>query len=505
MKQILDLTEKDFLTGIAPSSQVQDKGLWHKLAGMTVVRDPFLASDEVGILQVSPEPVDLTGSIIQDTPFAWAMDHVDPDTGYGKLYIWGDDGYLYSIALEADSAPVNLNAALALGGMTDGANGLFVMNHSDGKKNVWYFRHAAIGYYGDLNGTPSFNNDEYTDDIEETPWHPVHQLFDRRYFGNGRYIGQLEDDGAGGLNVTGHALDFDTDDRVNCISDDGTYLVAGITKNVTTFPDSRGRSRIIFWDTNQSSWQREWEIPDANILSIRRVGSAMEAVTTRGVFAFNFSTPPQLVLPYFGTLGNTPEYTIPTQFAADVLGDALLFGGANRVSSFGKLTPAMPTAYFQPWAFGDDLDIATLVVASAKTSNIFVGTFFGKLYRISLATEGAGGTVAPAETIYIDLKRWYQVGRVVLGFDGQLQEDDEVIVTLKPDDLSSEFVAGTASFADNGPVRTKELFCTLEARKLKLLLNFADGAPRLRNIQVWGDPIETPTHSRADVGVPALS
>lgn len=503
MKQILELTEKDFLTGIAPSSQVQDKGLWHKLAGMTVVRNPYHESDDVGVLQVAPEPTDITGSAIEDIPFAYAVDPQDPDTGFPKLYIWGDEGYLYSIDLTSDGAPVNINASIPLGGMGDAGNGLFVMNHSNGTKKVWYFRIADIGYFGDLNGTPSFNNSIVTADIESTPWHPVHKLFDRHYFGNGRYIGQLEDDGSGGLTVTGHALDLASDERVNCITDDGTYLVAGITRNTANFPNAGTHSRIIFWDTNQSSWQREWPLPDTNILAIRRVGTAMEAVTTHGLFVFDFSNPPEPVLPYFGSLANTPEYTVPTQFAADVFNQALIFGGANKLSTFGKLTPAMPNAYLQPYTFGDELDVATLVVANASASRIFIGTLLGKLYRLDTGVAGAGGSVSPAETIYIDLKRWYQVGRVVLGFDGQLETNDEITVTMKPDDASAEFSAGTASFAVNGAIRSKELYCTLEARKLKLLINFADGSPRLRNIQVWGDPIETPTHARANAGVPA--
>lgn len=501
MKQIFELTEKDFMTGIAPSSQVQDKGLWHRAHGITAFRDISSESDDVGVLQAAPEAVDLTGSVIEDTPFAWTIDPKDPDTGFAKLYIWGRDGWLYSIDLIADNAPVNLNAAQSppLSGMTDAANGIFIMLHSTGDKKVWYFRKVGIGYYGILGSSPDFNNDQYTSDIEETEDHPTHRFFDRVYFGNGRYIGQCEDDLSGGLTVTGHALDFETDDTVKTISDDGTYLVAGITKNTTVNPDTRGRSRVIFWDTNQSSWQREWEIPDGTIFAIRRNGAFMEAVTTRGVFAFNFSTPPEPVFPYFNTLGNVPNYPIASHFAADVLGQVLLWGGFDKISTFGKITPAMPTAYFEPFAqFGDAT--VTLVIANATANTIFVGTDDDKLFRVHL--DAAGVQNVMAETIYIDLKRWYQVGRVTLGFDGPLVDDDEVTVTMMPDDASDEFQAGTASFDANGPVRMKELYCTLEARKLKLLINFADGSPRIRNIQVWGDPIETPTHTRANVGVP---
>lgn len=500
MRKILELTEKEFLTGIAPSSQVQDKGLWHKAPGLTVVRNPFLESDDVGILQVAPLPVDLTGSVITGTPFAWTVDPVDKVTGFAMLYIWDVNGQMYTVDLSADNDPVAVGSPQAAGATA--ANGFFLVNHSNGAKNIWYFRKADIGHYGNLNGTPTFHTADITADIEDTPWHPTHQFFDRTYFGNGAYIGQAQDDGSGGLTVTGHALDLNTDERVNCLSDDGTFLVAGVTNNPTADPLTRGNARVIFWDTNQSSWQREWPIPDTTILAIRRVGSAMEAVTPHGVFAFNFSTPPQQVLPYFSTLADTPEYTVPTQFAVDVLGEALLFGGANVVSTFGKLTPAMPTAFFQPYAFGGGtLDVATLVIASAKTNNLFIGTLNGKFYRVNLSAAGLG-TGQTAETIYIDLKRWWQVGRVVVGFDGQLQLDDILVVDLKPDDLSPNFQAGQAVFANNGAIRVKEMYCTVEAKKLKLVLFFNAGAPRIRSIEVWGDTIETPTHTRTNVGIP---
>lgn len=501
MKQILELTEKEFMTGIAPASQVQDKGLWHRAFGITVFRDITLESDNVGLLQAGPAATDITGSIIQDVPFAWALDANDPDTAFGKLYIWGQDGWLYSINLSGDNPPVNLNAAQTppLLGMTDGANGIFVMRHSTGDTNVWYFRKADIGKYGPVGNTPTFNNVEH--EIEDTEDHPTHRFFDRVYFGNDRYIGQCEDDGSGGLTVVADALGFEPDDHVKTISDDGTYLVAGITKNTTANPNTRGRSRVIFWDTNQSSWQREWEIPDGTIFTIRRNGSYMEAVTSRGLFVFSFSTPPEQVLPYFNSLANVPNYPIPSHFAADVLGEALLWGGFNCVSSFGKITPAMPNAFFQPIAqFLENEATVTLVIANATHNTLFIGTDEGELHRIHF--DAAGVEDVTAETIYIDLKRWYQIGRVTLGFASQLQENDEVRVTLVPDDGSGQSVGGTASFEDNGPIRNKEMYCTLEARKLKLQVNFVGGSVRIRNIQVWGDPIEAPTHTREVVGVP---
>jgi hypothetical protein len=488
MKKILELTDKHFMSGIAPSSQLQNKGLWHKALGVTVMRDIFLESDNVGLLQAAPLPTNITNSVIQDVPIAWTVDPQDATTGFGKLYIWDKAGNLYVIGLVGDNMPTKLTS----GGQGAAANGLFLIKHSTGTQKLYYFREADLGYYGNLAATPSFHTADYSTDIQSTPYHPTHRLFDRTYFGNGRYIGTVADNGSGGIDVVAKALDIEIDQRVNCLSDDGTYLVAGITTNKSTDSLSRGLTRIIFWDTNQSSWQREWPIPDASIIAIKRVGGHMEAVTTRGVFAFTFDSPPQQVLPYLLS-ADTPSYSYPGQFAVDVLGEALLFGGNNRVSTFGKMIPQMPTAYFQPFS-GFGTDDVTLVASSAKTNDIIVGTSGSKLYRVK--ANGAPQTGVSAETIYMDLQRWWQIGRIVVEFDGQLATGDDLSIQVRPDDGTSAKTWGSATFTANGAIRTKEIYNTQEAEKLKVILNFNGGSPRIRNLEIWGDPIERPTHTR---------
>lgn len=487
------------MTGIAPSSQIQDMGLWHKAKGVTVFRDMFLESDNVGLLQAAPAPTDIstvaiapgsgTTAAMAGVPWAWA---VRITATVQKLYFTTNDSdtdqWLYQIDLGSDAQPENVfnNSSLC----SDPASGLFYFKHSTGAEYLYYFQLTQLGRYGDLAGSPS-NTTAYSTGWQSTKWHSVHRLFDKFYACNGRYIASIADDGSGGMTVDKTALDLEPTERVNCLSDDGTFLVAGVTRNLSTDNLIRGQSRIIFWDTNSSSWQREWSIPDASIFSIRKVGGHMEALTSRGVFAFTFSGPPVQVLPYLSSTV-TPDPTYPTQAAADVLGSALLFGGNTRLSSFGKLAPQMPNAYFQP--FAGFTGTVSLVIASAKTNDIIVGTTSSKLYRVK--TTAAGTTGVSAETIYIDLKRWWQVRKIVVGFDGQLGSGDEINIDVEPDDATSSSDWGTASFATNGAIRTKELYASIEARKLKLVVNFNGGTPRIRNIQGWGDPIETPTHTR---------
>lgn len=484
MQKILALTEKHFATGIAPSSNTQTRGLWYKAKGITIFRDPFLESDNFGLLQAAPSPTDITPAGL-GVPWAWATDVSGASNRY--LYVWDNGGNLFQLDISGDNTPTKVSTVA----VSSPAAGVLHFQHNDGTKRVYYFQLTQIGRW-DPTAAWTTRTDNYKIGLTSTEYHPPHQLFDRVYFANGRYIGSLVDDGAGGFTLNATALDVDADDRVNCLSDDGVYLVAGITKNQSTDNLVHGKSRVIFWDTNQSSWQREWPIPDASIQAIRRVGNVMEAVTSRGVFAFTFNTPPQPVLPLMAASA-VPSLAYPAHYNADVLSGAIVFGGSTRLSSFGKLVPSAPTAYFQPFAgFTGDVSI---VATTAKTNDVYVGTASSKFYRVKLT--GAGQTGVSAETIFIDLKRWYQVGRIDVFFDGQLAIGDSVSITGTADDATSGKSFGTISYATYGAIRSKESYASIEASRLKITITFNGGTPRIRGIDVYGDPITTPTHTRA--------
>jgi hypothetical protein len=485
MQKILELTEKQFITGIAPSSQVQDKGLWYKAKGINFAGSTFLEDNTAGVLQPGPALTDLTGSEISDRPIAYDTDVSDASNAY--MYVWGDAGHLYRVT---SGAATKLSTVAPMG---SAANGLFVMNHTTGQKRAWFFRIADIGSYGNINGTPSFNAAVYTTNIVSTKDHATHRFFDRIYFCNGRYIGTAEDDGSSGLTVNAMALDFEYEFKSKTISNDGNYLVVGITTSVTTDGISHGVTKVVFWDTVSSSWQREWNIPAPNIIAVRQVGSTMIAVTTRGIFSFTFNTPPQLMQPFL-PLAFTPDYQYPGHFAVDVLGEAIAIG-SDAVATFGKLTPALPNALMQPFSGINASQSITMVATQFQTGNIYIGTTDSKLYVTSPGTPTLLTGVS-AETIHIDLQRWWQIGRIVVNFDGQLASGDSVSVSVDPDYPTSSTSWGTASYASHGAIRTKEMYGSKEARKLKLIFTFNSGAVRIRNVEVWGDPIAAPTHTR---------
>jgi hypothetical protein len=469
------------------------------------MRDPFSQSDNFGLLQAAPAPHDIstaaitpgsgTTAALAGVPWAWTT---RVTSSIQKLYFTTNDSdtdqWLYQIDLGSDTEPENVfnNSTLS----SNPASGLFYFKHSTGAEYLYYAQLTKFGRYGDLSGSPGVSG-TYSDSWQSTTWHSTHQFFDTVYACNGPYIGTFRDDGSGGMDIDKTALDLDPAERANCINDDGQFVVIGATKNQSTSNLIRGGSRVLFWDGSSSSWQREWPIPDASILSIKRVGSVMHAVTSRGIFAFTFNTPPVPVIPYM--IAITPDPTYPTQAAADVMSEAILFGGASPdgttgiISSFGRLAPQTPNALFHPYSGFDGA--VSLVAASAKTGDIIVGTTQEKLYRVKW-TE-AGQTDVSGETIYIDLHRWWQVRKIVVEFDGQLASGDDIDIDVRPDDALSASDWGSATYASNGAIRSKEMYGSIEARKLKLVVNFNGGTPRIRNISVYGDPLQTPTHTRA--------
>jgi hypothetical protein len=493
MRLILDLSEKEFLTGISPSIHLQDRGLFATMRNTTVVRDMLVGNDEVGLLQPSPAPT--TVASLSDTPFAYAR-NITGSTD--QVYYLGTSGHLYEHDLSAGTVSDKRSGTP----ITNPANGLAIFQPRGGTKYLYYWQKTQIGRW-DISGTyPTGWTDNWATSLQDTSWHPTHRFFDRIFYGNLNYIGYIGDDGASGVEHSKTALDLPVAYRVNCLSDDSMHLVAGLSENTSTSSSQFSGSKIIFWDTNSSSWNREWDIPESAILSIKRRGSVMYALCPGSVWAFTFSSPPQLVFGPLSLSVGAPSYNFPTQHAAAILGDAFLWsafvdGTAGNISTFGKLTPQCPNAFLTP--FGNLGTAQPLLIAPDIESNLIYAGGSDKLYSVSYAGGGTGeaGSDTLAETIFIDLKRWWQIGRAVIDFEGRLTETMQVRLSLKPDSETSALTFGTFTAASGSTPRAKEFYNTLEARKVQLKLEWLVGSPGIRRIRLYGDPIENPTHSRA--------
>jgi hypothetical protein len=103
------------------------------------------------------------------------------------------------------------------------------------------------------------------------------------------------------------------------------------------------------------------------------------------------------------------------------------------------------------------------------------------------------GTNTYAETIFIDLSRWWQIGLVVVEFAEKITGSQQIRISLQPDAGVSATAIGTVT---GGSINTKEFYTSMEARKLRLKIEFLGSNPKIRRFEVWGDPIERPTHTR---------
>lgn len=490
MRLILDITEKEMMTGISPSIHLQNRGLFATMRNTTVVRDMFVGNDEVGLLQPSPAPT--TVASLSDTPFAYTRNV----TGTTDQAYWlGNAGHLYEHDLSAGTVTDKRSGTP----ITDPANAIDIYQPRGGTKYLYYWQKTQIGRW-DLSGShPTGWTDNWATGLQSTSWHPRHRFLDRIFYANLNYIAYIGDDGAAGVEHVKTALDIPVAFRVNCLSDDSVYLVAGLSENTSTLSNQFSNSKVIFWDTNSSSWNREWDIPEATILSIKRVGAVMRAVCPSGVWQFTFNSPPQLVLGPLRLDTQTPSYNDPSQGAAAVLNDALLWASINDgtngdLSSFGKLSSQSPNAYLTP--FGNLGTATPRLIAPDIEANLIYVAGSNKLYSVSYAGSGTGesGSDTYAETIYIDLNRWYQIGRAVIDFEGRITDGTQVRFSIKPDSETSAITFGTYT---GGTVRVKEFYNSVEARKAQLKLEWLVGSPGVRRIRLYGDPIENPTHSRA--------
>src|SRR3954468_15978532 len=100
MQKILELTEREFLTGIAPSALVQDKGLWSDMHDTTVIRDTFVGDTDLGLLQaVAPNTTpDIT---FTDNPICYTPAISGAND---KAYFMGDAGHFYEYDISAGTS-----------------------------------------------------------------------------------------------------------------------------------------------------------------------------------------------------------------------------------------------------------------------------------------------------------------------------------------------------------------------------------------------------------------
>lgn len=465
MNKILSLGIKEWISGIGVGQHLEGSGIFTVADGINPFVDPFLNSANFSLLQAGKTAVDASGGVVDQT-----IVHFVPRNAT-ELYGLGIGGDVYSIV--TSSGVPTLKKAITDAGTC--YSGFF--SKGGGTEYFYYFNVTGgssfrIGRY-DLAST---SISDYWTGLTGTI-KPTHYWAGIHWFGNGRYIGQLD---PSALPVTGalpvgntQALDFDPEYTVMCLADDDYRLVIGAsTQTVDTV--YKGQTKIYFWNGHDDSWEKEWDVPEANIQAIYRIGSTLYAVCGRALYAFNYSTSPTKIL----DLDTNHSLSIGNVNASDRMGDALVWGNSTALSMYGKINSRVPSAFTTPYKTPSSV---VSLNTSISPTMVFIGTSNDKLYTIDKST---GGGVATATTHYIDLKSVFNIQGITIVFGKKLATTDDVSVVIT--NISGDTLTVNPTYTALGATARK--FYTLEMRadQVKLAITFNAGNPQIKNIILYG-------------------
>ena len=480
MKKILSLTAKELLSGLNAGGYFNESGgLWQTALGLNgFIQDDALAALVAGC-SAAAEP---GSGVVTDT--IWAGGARVTGSNTGLLYLWGNGGKIYYVDLSGDNVVTDTGHA-AVGSPAAGA-GVFQV----GAENP-YFYYMQMTKIGRLDLVANTYSDSWNSSLQSTTHHPVHSFLDRMFFGNGYYIGHIYDAaGTSTANLT--ALDFPPDFTVTCLSDDGQYLVAGITKNKDTGSNPAGlfnETKIIFWDTNSGTWQKEYDMPfSSSIAALKKVGSTIYAICPEGIYAFNFGSYPVLVR----ELSNSNGVRFGFPAAIDQYRDGVIFG--NELLTIGK-----PGSYAQRGAYNPFLNPAGtsgdigFIWTNPRVNRIFVSTLNSKFYRILTNTNGAPSKAW--KTKLLDLGGRFKIQQLEFFLGAATASGDAITVSVVDEKLTATTFKPISYANDPGVVRIKTVPDTStptaapETELLGLTLTVTGGVPLIRKINVWGEPV----------------
>lgn len=495
-KPILTLSTKDFLTGIAPNAHTERGGLFYTAAGVTPVYDPGgTASVENGLLQPGPAPTNYSGSVVVDNPIASVAGFGNSNTPY--LFFLGSSGHFYRKALGSGDV-TDLRSGTPI---SNPANGMAIWKPVGGTKYLYYWQTQQIGVW-DLSGTyaTGWNDDGPADDLTglaNTTAHPVHPFLDRVYFGNDTKIGALLDNGASSYSFSLNVLDVKSTERVYALSDDTTFLVAAATDNVNA--DNRfAVNTIYFWDTYSSSWNREYIIRDPFIWALKRIGRSVYAFGQYGIYEVTYDAGPRKLLSRLIGFGTTADLNsgYGANRAAVYNQTALMFATDSTIDTFGPLSPDLPAAYYKSFKVPSGVGTPTLVDALFDVGRVYIGTDGGKIYGYDF-NGSTRETSVSAQTIYFPIRQKIEITRIDVVFGEPLASGDAMSVQLKTDEDTAvtPTTALTATYSADGAIRRKSVRVAkyFTESPLSLVINFTSGAVKIKEVQVFGNGVETET------------
>lgn len=467
MQKILEISSEHFLTGISPYAHLQNQGLFYKAKGVWPYVSFSYESSDVGLLQACSAPIsvttsDVVGSMVQDV-----------QGGGGTIYAHDFSGNIYSIA------PVGFTkTCLRETATISGAVGAAIYN-----REYLYAQQTQIGAF---NLVSTWNDSKYGL-LHTTTNHQMHQLGDMIFIADRDRVSKLSINSTGTTVLTTGVLDFDPSFRNTCLDDDGRYLIAGITQNQGD--NAYGSlTKVVFWDTTSDSWNKEWTIPDTSIVGITKDDLSHIAICGRGIYRFSYDSKPQLILPL--TSYESITYGYPD--AASEMQNLPLWGSwgiTGEINAYGSPTASLPKSVFTPVT---NLSGApTAILANGLMYYNFIATSGSpdRIYRWNTTT--GGGTGVNAQTVAIDLKQKYNIRKIVVTFGRNLASGDIINLDIASNISSTATDWGTASYTEHGAQQEVSLPGFFKTKLLSLVINYVAGSPKVKRIQVFGEPDPT--------------
>jgi len=425
-----------------------------------------------------------------------------------KMFVSGTSSnvvYEYDMKFNTDLREGNLIVpGFTSDGQTTVANGLAVYKPKNGSKYLYYAQNTQIGRW-DLTGLyPNGWNDNWkSTDVETTIEKPMYKFQDRVYFGNDSFVGFIGDDGNGAVNFNPKALDLPPNYHITSLTDDGRRLVIAATKQEQSgSPTSHAGSKIFFWDTNSSSWNKAWEMEQSSgVVSIRSVGNIIYVLDNKGLFRTNFSTPPEPVVEF---QPDESKSIAPQQFVSDATyeqnsiegvanhqkmathqGGVMWLDKSDNISFYGKYSPEKENAL--DTMFGT-YPFSNIISSTESRGFILSGTsyYLTNEYDFSKITINANKA-----TEWIDLQDRHDITSIEVVFGYELSASDELKLSVA--DSSNIFQTyGTIDYATYGSTKRVRIFGTRpDVDSMKLDFEFVDGQPYVQKVLVYGDKIST--------------
>ena len=453
MKKLLSLTTKDWFTGLAAGSHLDTGGLWYEAKGINPFVDTSGKTRNAGLLQSCTDVTDITNSI-SGVPLAYASDLQNDEMWYVASSMASTEGTIAKIGMLGMTSP---SAEFTTGGTRGLGSGMGIFQPSGGTRYLYYFDVDAASITQsrlmriDIDSvTPTIQTAVLTDLNFNTDFtasylaRPMIPFKDGLYFGHMNNIGYVRDDGDADIITSSNDLDITDDKIITALSEDGTFLIIAATSNTSMDYRYTGDTRVYFYDTNQSSWTREWAIPDSHIYGMKRVGNAIYAMTGSGIWVFNYQTRPYKIRTLDNNQTGTSSYVFNN--SVSVFNNAFAWGSQNNldINVYGEpmqginLTGVFHTPFSSGSTPKDDYNVS-MMASDARKDVVIVGStgsgIAGKLYKYATNT---GGDDAIAKSVYIPLAETTHIKEFKLTFAEPINATDKVVVSVIPETLEDE-------------------------------------------------------------------